>query len=339
MKKYHLNPNSGEVSVCRAFIRKCKYAEYKHASTMIELQKEFEHLNVAEVIPKVSRKSASFRAVGGSQAVSGNSEVSGGLVVSSALDSVVPVRPDGSEVRVFDRSLKENKNVSVFYCKSCDKHLSLEDEDDLMTYRYCKCSCGAVAKDKDELSVAVVKENLWMADVRSVKDGSVFHVTERDNWHSEIAKNSELLVHLGSEEASFHRGRDIANESKGGVNDRLFVYELKVVDSDDASFELNKDLNSAWDVSLSDDNEKVRSDFHLYVNEYEDPGSVSLISTARRVEVVGRRKLAVDFYCRETLSDDPDFEVSSMKDSRAAKEEAAAEIWEEYVQRVKGSSS
>lgn len=285
--KYHLNPETGDVKVCRAFVRSCRFGDEQHSSSKTELQEKFEKLNSKVSLPRLKKTRP-----------------------KAAPESVYsPVNKDGEAVRVFDNEDPANKRLTAFYCKKCSAHLSDEDADTIISWDRVKCSCGTKLSRQDSdlknnLGLAVLKKDLWLTDSNNRDGGIMYHATYDENWHQFIRENPDRLVHIGSEDAAFSRASEL--ETLGGGRN-LVIYEIELANTSSSGSVLHEDLADAWDEELSPSNEHIKDSFHLYVNGWEEHGSVSSILTEKHIRIKGRKRLKVDGLGRATTSPDPKF--------------------------------
>lgn len=285
--KYHLNPETGDVKVCRAFIRSCRFGDEQHSVSKAELQEKLEKSNSTESLPSLKRRTD-----------------------KTTLDPVpTPVNIDGKPVRVFDSEDPANKRLTPFYCKNCSKHLSDEDADIIICWDRVKCSCGTKLSRqdkelKDNLGLAMIKKDLWLTDAKNRDGGVLYHATHDPNWHREIRDNPNRLLHIGSEDAAHSRATELATIGK---SPELVFYEIELVETTSSSSVLHEDLAEEWEPELKPNNENVKDSFHLYVNGWEEHGSVSAVLTEKHIKIKGRTKIKVDMLDRITSSPDPDF--------------------------------
>lgn len=285
--KFHLNPETGDVKVCRAFIRACRFGDEQHSFSKHELQEKFEQFNSKVTIPTLKKKN-----------------------VNTASESVYsPVNKDGEPVRVFDSEDPSNKRLTAFYCKNCSTHLSDEDADTIICWDRVKCACGTKLSRQDEalkanLGLAVLKKDLWLTDPNNRDGGIMYHATHNENWHQFIRENPDRLVHIGSEDAAFSRAIELATI---GSSPDLVLYEIELTNTSSSKSVLHEDMADAWDEQLLSSNVHVKDSFHLYVNGWEEHGSISSILTEKHIRIKGRKRLKVDGLSRATTSPDPEF--------------------------------
>lgn len=283
--KYHLNPDTGDVRICKAFLKPCRFVDEPHSFSKEELREKFEELNSESSLITIRKQP-----------------------VASAMP-IAPVDKNGEQVRVFDSESQENKRLTAFYCKGCSRHLTDEEADIVISWDRIKCSCGMkLAREdadlKDNLGLAVLKKDLWVTDPNTRDGGVLYHATYDTNWHNEIKENPNRLLHIGSQDAAHSRAAELANT---GTSPELVLYEIELVETASSSSVLNEDLAEQWDTELKPENEKVKESFHLYINGWEDHGSVSALLTEKHIRIKGREKIKVDMMNSVTSYPDEDF--------------------------------
>lgn len=122
----------------------------------------------------------------------------------------------------------------------------------------------------------------------AIKEQTWFHGTTVDNWAAEIAA-VDVFIHAGTNHAALER-----LEISGAFSDApQYVYELRIkpetkIDSnvywDDNKFPEILDHRTASTIN--------KSKIALYVNQWESPGSVSIIESFHQFEVVGMKEVA-----------------------------------------------
>jgi hypothetical protein len=145
-----------------------------------------------------------------------------------------------------------------------------------------KCHCGADPKDISGYRVAEKDRKLVESRV-AVKTLHWYHSTNHDNW-DDVVKNSEVPIHLGSEQASFERA--VAKFSATG-NGEYYLYKVTINPFARIAKNICPDLNNHWSATMDEFKKNTRGrDFVRYVNSYEDGGSVSLYGNPQMFNVV-----------------------------------------------------
>jgi hypothetical protein len=152
----------------------------------------------------------------------------------------------------------------------------------------------------DELEVKMTPENpsAKFMDKQAVKDAVWYHSTLDPNWLASFDEEDDASVHLGVEDASFDRALsdyagskwDNSRYSEGAKD--FYLYEVKIDDDASVADELSKS-NYTVDRELDEkmEDELPVKDVTRYFNTVEGPGSISLVANAKKLKIVGFRKV------------------------------------------------
>jgi len=151
-----------------------------------------------------------------------------------------------------------------------------------------------------EQTVTMTPENpsAKFMDKQAVKDAVWYHSTQDPDWLQSFEDEEGVEVHLGVEDAAFDR----ALYANAGVNrstspEDFYVYEVKLDDSAEINdgvapnnYEVDWQNHKRWD----DENDRRGDDVMRYYNVCEAPGSISLLANAKKLKIVGMRKVTVE---------------------------------------------
>lgn len=184
-------------------------------------------------------------------------------------------------------------------CPECNEYLSQQDVDDLNSFQrgyaevYCE-ECGAEidwrrgGKNSPPYIVELNRDAAEILHNHAVARNTVwYHATTKENWDVKAAEK-HVYIHAGTEKAA--RDRILIYFP----NQEYYLYELRM--KPDVPI-----TEPGWDDNhfpqKRGDEKKiqtpVRSDkVTIYANDWEDPGSVSIISQLDNLQVVSKKKMA-----------------------------------------------
>lgn len=176
---------------------------------------------------------------------------------------------------------------SAYMCPECRNQVSYDKEIDLISDTSTTCSndtCRAYFRPQEAL-LGVKESSLWLFDSSKFSTHELYHITTREDWTEGLKSEPNLFVHLGSLEATRYRAQDLDNESKH-MNNVFYRYTIKLK----RSLRFNpahilKDDNN-WETHHSSKNTVLRGREAVYLNRWEDPGSLSVAVTPDRFDVV-----------------------------------------------------
>ena len=169
-------------------------------------------------------------------------------------------------------------------CKKCGDALTQKVYDELneVTFGYvANCShCGNPMKWGELTPPYIVdvddKEAKFLYDDKAVMETSWYHITTSDNWHEQVL-TSNVFVHLGTKQAALDR-LIVLKQYDWLDGSNYKIYEIGFNNKVNVSENIFSDDNQ-WPVDLSEGKNNACSAHKVnrYVNEWEAPGSVSLI--------------------------------------------------------------
>lgn len=192
------------------------------------------------------------------------------------------LKPEVSELTINGESYPviNDRRKSGFLCKACGRQLTKDTESEILSYAEGKCSCGESTGIIKNQPMGVFADTLWMLDPKTYEKNKIYHVTDRESWAEDIRSNPELKIHFGCEESADARRIDRQlSDPKSKKNWRMFSAKLK--DTPDIKILLSDDLEDSWE-SISADGE-----FVVYLNRWEAPGSLSVMTTQRYLSIGG----------------------------------------------------
>lgn len=194
----------------------------------------------------------------------------------------------GSELPFSESQLTEASSVNILYTEPEEdevRGLYLAVECVCGKVRYgseYKCRCGAESSEIRGYRVQEKYRKLVESKLAS-KTCYWYHSTKNKDW-AEAIQNSDVPVHLGTEQAAFER----AIENVGSTGDeKYYLFKVKLKPFARIANNICPDLYDKWSETLEDLQENTRGrDFVRYVNSYEDSGSISLFGNPQMFDVV-----------------------------------------------------
>jgi len=164
------------------------------------------------------------------------------------------------------------------------------------TLRNCP-SCGVIV-NPHLFNVSLLPESIDLWDSANLFNQSWFHATHMENWMEELLDDyEEPLVHVGTRGAALSRGRDNRDDTRKTYYDTWYLYEVmlrpdtQVIPS--VVFDLGEDAPAlVSDLEESEEYWGGSRGVLRYVNQYENPGSISLIVDPRRLKVISKSTIA-----------------------------------------------
>jgi hypothetical protein len=204
--------------------------------------------------------------------------------------SLVTSRTKSKEIRVADAGSTAKR------CHRCNVYVSEEEVETMYSEDYRCSKCGekpptGLGVDTPYVVEIDRGEAVFLVDKKAAKERTWYHATIKKDWEDGVRSNS-VYVHAGSREAAEDRIKiDWPNQV-------FFLYELKLKKN-------TKFGENAWDDNdfpetthhpLSETNSPLAADkVTLYVNKYEHPGSVSMVSAPRNFDVVKKSTITPSF--------------------------------------------
>lgn len=260
---YHVNPESGNVSLCKATKGGCPFGgAEEHFGSKREAQALYEAKQQGSFFPKITLDEDGF--------------------LSEQSEKLVTVR-----------------GVS---CHRCGRGITVK-EMRLMTDEFAEidCGCGAILFIYEvKLTIDPSHPSYrFVQDKEAVKDTVWYHATLNDNWLSPQEpsfnnwrarpqyRDGSFKAHVGSCQAAVDRALSqlvTHSDSNPSEDDGFWLYEVKIAQDADVIEEIASDYNS-------DDYDELDPDVERYENRFEDPASISLMVRSSKLEVVGRRRI------------------------------------------------
>ncbi len=186
---------------------------------------------------------------------------------------------------------------SGWYCLSCNYSLTKE-EAEKVDHGLDKCPSCSDRLDGDLMGVNLLKESIQFFDPKVVKQQSWFHATAREDWLPSLQNMEDApLTHLGTLEAARTRGRDLREDKHRQYDSDWYLYEVKLVPEAYIENNVYQDDNQEFPYYTSDlESNRYGNGVIRYVNAYEDPGSVSLITDPQKLVLVKATKVSSDTF-------------------------------------------
>lgn len=180
-------------------------------------------------------------------------------------------------------------------CRGCDKILSAETIQQIDSSQagasanceHCGHKMNWYAVEPPYIVEVNRAEAHLLQNRETAKKQTWFHGTTVDNWAAEIAE-AGVFIHAGTNNAALERLKISGQVS----NEQQYVYELRMKPETQVNSTVYWDDNH-FPESLNhhNDNSVKRTEVALYVNQWESPGSVSIIGAFDKFEVVNMHRM------------------------------------------------
>jgi hypothetical protein len=144
-----------------------------------------------------------------------------------------------------------------------------------------------------DLPVKLLERDRVFADATVLPQRNWYHATLRADWHEDAAA-AFVPVHIGSYNSALMRSRDLRDlDGWGHPEDTVWtIYELTLKPEATYMEHVFEDSDSVWpdnfeDFILATNGRSVVR----YLNNYEDPGSISLLADASVLQVVSVKQI------------------------------------------------
>jgi hypothetical protein len=191
-------------------------------------------------------------------------------------------------------------------CRNCNAMLTQANVDELYdntkpmedrTTNCPSCSTGCLWYEFNGSAPYHVdinpEEAHLLLDENAVRETRWYHSSTSENW-AESVETAGVLIHAGTLSAAHDRMNDLIgqNPQTDRTHKTHYLYEMKIKPGS----ALNKNILFDDNNFPSNPNEENEADLNAktvsrYVNEWENPGSVSLISVIDNFEIVKRTVL------------------------------------------------
>jgi hypothetical protein len=250
--RFHLKAN-GEPGVCTARKSKCPLGG-DHFGSLEEAAGASERLFEAEVGPaaavKLSKSKASPKTV----------------VIGKHVHGVV-----------------DDDDESSFFCKSCKKRFAYDGDYDniLLGNEVARCPCGESSTLGTD-NLLVQSTNLWLLDKTNFDDeeNMLYHITARPTWREDIEKEAGMNFHFGDRLATQYRVNDLMNMEE--AKPPFYLHRVRLRSDTPASLTLVDDMGADWA-----DLKNSSKDITVYLNLWENPGSLSAMTGRENFEFLG----------------------------------------------------
>lgn len=180
--------------------------------------------------------------------------------------------------------------VSTNLCQGCEKfYPEVRNPDAYGSKRLTVCPHCQEDYVYPEKRVFIHPDSWNMLDANSAKDSLWFHATTLPAWGSVILQDRMgiPLVHLGTKQASW----DIAEQHKRNYQVKdIYMYTLRLKRDIVVHDSFLQDTNQ-WDSYAEDNDWFCQDTVYRYVNDFEAPGSISLLAPADTFDVVEEEKV------------------------------------------------
>lgn len=186
-----------------------------------------------------------------------------------------------------------NKNSNYIICPICSKE---------------KLEKGIKPRDLsfniNESPIKVAYESRALLNKDRVLNNTWYHATTSKQWHKSIletsgTKKSYLFIHLGSKKAALDRAQI------NFKNIPYYLYSASLLPRTKIAEHIMDDYGILWpeyviEVENSFRPEKIefqKANAFRYINRYEDPGSISILTTPNMIKVKSQQIIKNDKTC------------------------------------------
>lgn len=180
------------------------------------------------------------------------------------------------------------------YCSKCDRYLTIKqwrkvDEADSLRCPHCRARLLG-----NELSSDFRAEDLRFLKDDEVRSNHWFHISAHVNWDGDT-KAKGLFVHLGSKEAALERLWQLRAQNThwetAEQTPQFYLHEVKLGEKTKIAPGVYNDQVHLWPESSRDRSTRVKVSLTgqgalRYMNEYEGPGTVSLLAKPNSYQLV-----------------------------------------------------
>lgn len=194
-------------------------------------------------------------------------------------------------------------------CKSCGTHLTRYREKVFLLEADktpWECICGEIMKVQSIEAHVSIKDSSLLEDPSSAVGRIWYHATYQNDWANYGKKKLDPefetvpYLHLGSKSGAMHRGKDAYGDIGMVGNYSFYLYKVELdsdfnvgaevfVDSFAGNEMIEGKFDSGGNPLIGLDGSKI--DGVLYVNRYESPGSISMLTDISRFRIVSRSKI------------------------------------------------
>lgn len=186
------------------------------------------------------------------------------------------------------------KHADEFYelkgvkCWECNEPLSTSDIMTESDWGGFDCPMCGTKNYSDALKAECTPEHdtYPALDAENVSKMRWYHSTENGSWDSALSTNGGVYVHVGSAQAALDRQ---LSRQKVMQNTGYWVYELGVKETATIAPEVAEDDNDDYTGHNHPINEPHEHQVQRYINNIEEPGSISLVVDSNVLEVRNRK--------------------------------------------------
>lgn len=190
------------------------------------------------------------------------------------------------------------QGMSALRCPHCHEHFRRRQETHLLKEYWGKCLNCRREVDTDVTELSVLPDYHQFFVKKNIFDRVWYHATDKENWYEQVEQSSTMIyvpgqgpvrrdrdhrifVHLGSKESAERRSKDL-----GGLP---YMYKVMLLPGQVAN-KMFSDINWWPDWYRENDQFNEFCEINRYVNRYEVPGSISLLTAYGSFRVVERVK-------------------------------------------------
>ena len=179
-----------------------------------------------------------------------------------------------------------DEKSSTIYCITCNTVLSKEHEY-FINKRQAKCDeCGSKLSGVFDTGTLIARESLKFFNDDVIRESKWYHTTQNPNWEQSINDDSRGFLHIGTEQAANDRCKTLLNNDE----EPTYLYEIEIMEDteihDKTHYEDPYYDNTPSNESDPEDYKKINfNGATRYVNEMEDPGSISLLINPKKIRI------------------------------------------------------
>lgn len=182
----------------------------------------------------------------------------------------------------------KNESSSTIYCTSCNNVVEKDSEyfnkENKNAVPCSKCSYNL--KSPFSTGAILSQESLKLLDDTTLKESKWYHTTQNPDWEAYINSENAKFVHLGTLQSAHDRTETLKNDRERPT----YLIELEI--NEDAEISNNMTYEDPYQDSpltiQSNPEEYEKISFNgitRYINEMEDPGSISLICNPKTIKI------------------------------------------------------
>lgn len=182
---------------------------------------------------------------------------------------------DGEELAV----QPHDENSSCRYCISCN-YIMRKDDEFIKTGKGPCFNCKSSLKDALFVGTLLSRDALNFIDKDEVLKSKWYHSSTHANWGDYVKNLSETdYVHMGTEQSALDR-MNVLSRAADAIT---YIYEIELLENSSMDDKVHfEDPADEYNIH------KINSSITRYVNEMEDPGSISLAVSPKNFKITNK---------------------------------------------------